>query len=56
MIDDEFRKKMKELGWDDEYIEEIIEDHNEAKADGVNTPYDVYLFKAPDEGYLIIGN
>lgn len=53
MTDNEFREKMKELGWDDEYIEEIIEDHNEAKADGVNTPYDVYLFKAPDEGYPI---
>jgi hypothetical protein len=51
MTDNEFREKMKEFGWDNEYIEEIIADHNGAKAEGINTPYDVYLFEAPLEGY-----
>lgn len=50
MTDIEFREKMKELGWDDEYIDEIIEDHNEAKAEGVNIPYEIHLFEAPIDG------
>lgn len=47
MTDNELREKMKELGWDDEYIDEIIKEHKEAKAKGINIPYEAHLFEAP---------
>lgn len=53
MTDNEFREKMKELGWDDEYIEETITINNEAKAAGISIPYELDLFEAPLEGYPI---
>lgn len=50
MTDNEFREKMKELGWGDEYIDEIITEHNEANADGINIPYELHLVEAPVAG------
>ena len=54
MTEDEFRKKMKELGWDDEYIENKINKRNAfIKSTGVEPPQlDIYLLKAPSvSGY-----
>lgn len=47
MTDNEFREKMKELGWDEDYIDEIIEGRNEAKTEGIFIPYEIYLIEAP---------
>lgn len=51
MTDSEFREKMKELGWDNDYIDEIIQEHNEAKSKGINIPYEGHLIEAPIDGY-----
>ena len=43
MSDNEFREKMLELGWDDEYIEECLQSKKLAEKNGVETPLDVFL-------------
>lgn len=38
MTEDEFRGAMREKGWEDREIEEMIEDHREAERQGVVLP------------------
>ncbi len=47
MDKEEFSKKMKELGWKDEYIEECLKDHEDAKKNGIYLPLEINLVKAP---------
>lgn len=47
MTDEEFRLKMKALGNDDEYIEEIIYSHHN---DEFIIPYEAYLEEMPSPG------
>ncbi len=48
MTESEFRKEMKELGWDDDYIEATIANHNLALSYGVEPPpYDTYVGNPP---------
>ena len=48
MTEDEFRTKMKCLGWDDDYIEATIVNHNLALSYGVEPPsYDTYVGNPP---------
>ncbi|MBP3761852.1 MAG: hypothetical protein J6I55_10365 [Ruminococcus sp.] len=50
MTEDEFRKKMKELGWNDEYIENKINKRNAfIKSTGVEPPpLDIYVGRPPE--------
>ena len=47
MSKDEYRKRMRELGWDDDYIESTIKTYEEAKKDGIFLPLEVHLVEAP---------
>lgn len=47
MTKDEYIVKMKELGWDDTYINEQIEIKEKAKKEGVVIPYEIDLIEAP---------
>lgn len=49
MTKDDFIKKAKMLGYSDEQIQEIIDDHEEAKKDGVNIPYEIDLIALPKD-------
>jgi len=49
MTEDEFRKKMKELGWADEYIEDDIDSYRLALSLGVEPlPLETYIGKPPE--------
>lgn len=43
MSNDEFRKRMRELGWDEDYIEECLQSKEEAENDGIITPLEIFL-------------
>lgn len=47
MTKEEYSKKMKEFGWSDEYINEQIEIHEEAKKKGFIIPLELSLFEPP---------
>lgn len=48
MTDDEFRKKMAELGWNNDYADEIIESRKQDSLAGFNPPpFEEYLVEAP---------
>lgn len=48
MTEDEFRKKMDELGWDNEYADEIIKNREKAILAGITPlPFEAYLIEAP---------
>lgn len=47
MSKDEYRVKMRELGWDDDYIENIIKIHDEDEKNGISLPYEMDLVEAP---------
>lgn len=47
MNKEEYKKKMKELGWTDDYIEEQIKIKEDAAKNGIKIPYEVDLFEAP---------
>ncbi len=47
MSKDEYRIKMRELGWDDDYIESTIKTYEETKKDGIFLPLEVHLVEAP---------
>ena len=46
---EEFKKRAKELGYSDEYIEEIISNYEEDKKEGINTDLSIYLIELPEE-------
>lgn len=49
MTEDEFREKMKELGWDNKYIEDTITNYNLALSYGVEPPsLDIYVGRPPE--------
>lgn len=44
MTEKEFKLKMKELGWDDNYIDEIIADQKDMALAGLNPPpFETYV-------------
>jgi hypothetical protein len=47
MTEKEFRKKMKELGWNDSFIDELVRIHDEELKKGVNIPYEANIVEAP---------
>lgn len=47
MTKEEYIKKMKELGWSDDHIQEQIKTHEEAAKDGIDIPYEIDLTEAP---------
>lgn len=47
MTNNEFSKKMEELGWSDDYINELIRLSDEATKEGIIIPFEMYLFEAP---------
>ena len=44
---EEFRNRMIELGWTEEYVQECIEAVEKAKHERVSLPYEMYLTEAP---------
>lgn len=44
---EEFKKRMAELGWTEEYIHECIDAVEKAKHEEVSLPYEMYLTEAP---------
>lgn len=44
---EEFYDKMCKLGWDEDYIYEIIDRKEKAEIKGINIPLEMYLFEAP---------
>lgn len=49
MTKEEYIKKMKELGWSDDHINEQIQIHEEAAKDGIDIPFEVDLIESPIE-------
>lgn len=47
MTEKEYIQKMKELGWDNEFIEESLEMREEARKDGIDIPFDLDFIPAP---------
>lgn len=47
MTENEFKKKMKELGWNEAVIQEAIKSHKEAELQGIVIPYEMDLIEAP---------
>lgn len=47
MTEDEFREKMKELGWGNEDIEDYIKMHRIKLQNGINIPLETYLTPYP---------
>lgn len=47
MTDQQFKKKMKELGWDDVYIDELLTLRDEMETAGIIFPYEANLIEAP---------
>ena len=45
----EYVDKMRQLGWNDEYIQEQIEIREEAEKNGINIPYEIDMIEAPKE-------
>ena len=57
MTDDEFIKKMKDLGQDDEYINSILRQRDEEKEQGIICPIEVFILsnsyvKIDEKDYL----
>ena len=57
MTDDEFIKKMKDLGQDDEYINSILRHRDEEKEQGIICPIEVFILsnsyvKIDEKDYL----
>ena len=48
MTENEFREKMKELGWKDEDIENFVKLHNshQSRCD-IDIPFEIYLISCP---------
>lgn len=46
MSKEEFIRKMKELGWQDSYINECIDIKEKAEKNGIIIPYELNLFEA----------
>lgn len=44
---EEYKNKMKELGWPDEYINDQIKLHKEAEKNGIEMSFEKDLIKAP---------
>lgn len=49
MSKEEYIRKMKALGWSDEYIAETLQIAAEAAKKGIKIPLEVNLFEAPIE-------
>lgn len=48
MTENEFRKKMEELGWKDEDIENFVERHNSHQSHcEIEIPFEIYLISCP---------
>lgn len=47
MDKDEFRRKAKELGYNDEEISDSIAEHEKAAAKGINLPLEFSLIEKP---------
>lgn len=47
MTKEQFIEKMKEFGYTEDEIEEHIDIHERAKAEGINMPYEIGLVKKP---------
>ncbi len=47
MTDDEFKVKMKKLGWDDEYINSILKQRDKEKEQGIVCPIEIFLMSSP---------
>lgn len=46
---EEFKKKARELGYSDEYIEEVLEEYEEDKRAGIAPDLSIYLIELPEE-------
>lgn len=55
MTEEEFREKMKEMGWSEEVITEHIRVHDEAMENGINIPFELDIIEAPLEDIVIQG-
>lgn len=45
MTKEEYIKRMKELGWTDDYIHEQLQLHEQAAKDGIDIPFEWYLIE-----------
>lgn len=47
MSDNEFKEKMKKLGWSDKYINSILKQRDEEKEQGIVCPIELFLMSSP---------
>ncbi len=47
MTKEEYIKRMKELGWTDDYIYEQLQLHEQAAKDGIDIPFEWDLIERP---------
>lgn len=47
MSDNEFKEKMKKLGWSDKYINSILKQRDEEKEQGIVCPIELFLTSSP---------
>ena len=51
----EFIKKMREFGWDPEYVRETIQNIEYAAKQGINVPYEMFAHEFPTRDYPNVG-
>jgi hypothetical protein len=47
MTDQEFRKKMYELGYDSDYVDDVLRSRDEDLKSGIETPLEMFLTELP---------